>query len=122
MTSPQEPPPGLGPDDAVDVRAEALDVIFDAHQWRLATAQWGRIERMLDAMISALEADDLSALAAVTADLELAGPLRITRIGTVPAVPPPPPVRDQLNRLVHILGEASAVDRREPDDDATSDS
>jgi hypothetical protein len=56
----------------------------------------------------ALAAADLDALAAATADLELAGPLRITRIGATPVVPPTPPVRDLLNRLVFSLGGITA--------------
>jgi hypothetical protein len=87
-----------------DLRAEALDVISDALTWQLVDESWKAIERVLIAMDEALAADDSQALAAATADLELAGPVRITRIGSTPVVPPPQPVRDLLNRLVHSLG------------------
>jgi len=80
---------------------------------------------MLDAIAAALEAGDVEALTAATADMELAGPLRIIRIGTVPIVPPPPPIRERLNRLVHALGGTVVADREEAerigadDDDAS---
>jgi hypothetical protein len=96
-----------------DVRAEAVVVISDALQWRLTAARWQAIEELLAAMDAALAADDLEALTAAVADLELAGPVRITRIGAAPAVPPPLQVRDRLNRLVNSLGGASAANRDE---------
>ena len=125
MDSPHEPSFGGYSHDAADVRTEALDVVSDALQWQLADARWQAIEQMLAAMAAALEVDDLEALAAATADLELAGPLRITRIGATPIVPPPPPIRDRLNRLVHSLGGTVVSGREEAeragaDDDDTS--
>lgn len=95
-------------------RTEALDVISDALQWRLADARWAAIEEVLAAMDAALSANDTEALAAATADLELAGPVRITRIGAVPVVPPPPAIRDRLNRLVHSLGGSPEAHQAEP--------
>jgi hypothetical protein len=109
MGSPDEPPPSWDAGDVAGIRAEALDVLSDALQWRLADVRWQAIGQMLATMDAALAADDLTALSAATADLELAGPLRITRIGATPVVPPPAPVRDRLNRLVHSLGATSAA-------------
>jgi hypothetical protein len=108
MVSPGGPPANSDSGDGADVRAEALDVVSDALQWRLADARWQVIEQVLIAMDAALAAADLDALAAATADLELSGPLRITRIGATPVVPPTPPVRDLLNRLVFSLGGITA--------------
>jgi hypothetical protein len=100
--------------EVFDIRAEALDVISDALGWRLADTRWQAIEPVLVAVDAALTAGDLAALTAATADLELAGPLRITRIGTPPVVPPPPAIRDRLNRLVYSLGGAPAADQEQP--------
>jgi hypothetical protein len=109
-----EPSPRRDSDDVFDVRAEALDVISDALQWRLADARWQAIEQVLVVMEAALTTGDVAVLEAATADLELAGPLRITRIGTPPVVPPPPPIRDRLNQLVYSLGGFPAAKQEEP--------
>jgi hypothetical protein len=114
MSSLDEPGPGGNSAAAGGVRADALDVLSDALSWRLADARWAAIDQVIAAMSAALEADDVAALAAATADLELAGPVRITRIGAVPVVPPPPAVRDRLNQLVHSLGGVPAADQSEP--------
>jgi hypothetical protein len=121
MNYPDEPPPSWDTSDVADARAEALDVISDALQWRLADTRWQGIEQLLVAMGAALEADDLGALTAATVDLELAGPLRMTRIGATPVVPPPPPVRDRLNRLVYSLGGAQATQREAPEQAGSDD-
>jgi hypothetical protein len=89
-----------------EVRTEALDVLSDAILWQLAEARWRAIEQILVAMDAALVRGDMDALAVATADLELAGPLRIIPIG--PAVGPTPAARDLLNKLVHSLGGVSA--------------
>jgi hypothetical protein len=114
MDALDEPSPGWDSGDVFDVRAEALDVISDALQWQLAGPRWQAIEQVLAAMDAALAAGDLTALTAATADLELAGPLRITRIGADPVVPPPPRVRDRLNRLLHSLDGMPGAKQEEP--------
>jgi hypothetical protein len=85
-------------------------VVEDALEWRLHPSRWERIAPIVAALTEALEHGDREALVTATADLELAGPLRITRIGDDPLVPPPPPVRDRLNRLVHTLGDVAVAD------------
>jgi CATRA-associated small protein len=114
MSSLEEPGPGWNPADTGSVRAEALDVISDALSWRLAGTRWAAIEQVLVAMDAALAAGDVTALATATTDLELAGPVRITRIGADPVVPPPPAIRDRLNQLVHSLGGVPAAGQPDP--------
>lgn len=121
MTSADESPPGGESGSDANVRAEALEVVSDALQWRLADARWQAIEQVLVAMDTAVESSDMEALLAATADLELMGPLRITRIGDIPAVPPVPPVRDRLNRLVHSLGDPSEMWPDGPDEAGVDD-
>jgi hypothetical protein len=99
--------------DAAAVRAEALEVLSDALQWRLAGSRWPAIDEVLATMDAALRVNDLVTLAAATADLELVGPVRITRIGATPVVPAPAPVRERLNRLVHVLGGTAVPGREE---------
>lgn len=101
------------------VREEALEVLIEALQWRLTEACWQSIDQSLIAMDTALMASDPAALAAATADVEIAGPVRITKIGD-PQVEPPPPVRDRINRLVHSLGAVQEPQRPKPKD-ATAD-
>jgi hypothetical protein len=123
MVSPDESPAGTDSGHDFDARAEALDVVSDALEWRLTEARWLAIEPVLIAMDAALAAGDLQALEAASADLGLAGPLRITRIGATPVVPPVPPVRDLLNRLVFSLGGTPVPPEPEDagaDDDDTS--
>jgi hypothetical protein len=90
------------------VRAEALDVLHDAFSWKLAGERWQEICRILATMAEALESGNLAGLADATADLELAGPLRIIPVDTAG---PPPPVRDLLNKLVHAIGGVTTDQR-----------
>jgi hypothetical protein len=102
-------------DRAADAWAEALAVVQDALEWQLAELGWQAVEQMLITMHAAVEVGDPRALAAATADLEMIAPVRVIKIGA-PANPPPPPVRDRLNRLVHSLGDASTAQRPQPQD------
>jgi hypothetical protein len=93
-----------------EARADALDVLNDLLEWRLAPQRWERVEQIVDSLVEAIAAGDGDALREATAELELAGPVRITRIGSTPLLPAPERVRDRANHLVHSLGSAS----REP--------
>lgn len=101
------------PSEVTQVRAEALDVLSDALLWQLAEPRWQAVEQILVALDAAVASGDIDALAAATADLELAGPLRIIPIGPPPAGPTPA-ARDLLNKLVHSLGGVTAA-RQEPE-------
>jgi CATRA-Associated Small Protein len=114
MGFPDGPPQRPDDGDFAEARAEALDVVSDALQWRLNEMRWQSLEHILAAMDAAMAASDAAALMAATANLELVGPVRLTRIGATPAVPPPAPVRDRLNRLVHSLSGTPAQEREEP--------
>jgi hypothetical protein len=96
-------------------------VIEDALRWQLPEARWRGIEQALGAIDAALVADDPEALVAATVRLELAGPMRITRIGGAPVVPPPPPLRDRLNRLVFALGGVSLGPQQPTTEDGGAD-
>ncbi len=82
----------------------ALTVLRDMLTWELAPPRWERLAELLDLAAAARESGDLDALRQVVADLELAGPVRITRLGATPAVPAPRPVRERINVLIHELG------------------
>ncbi len=108
--------PGLS--EFAGAQEEALEVLLDVLEWRLTEARWQLIDQSLIAMDAALKAGDPAALATAIADLEIAGPVRIIKIGD-PQGEPPPPVRDRLNRLVHSLG-AARDPQRPQNKDATS--
>ena len=55
-----------------------------------------------------LTTDDEAALRDVTMGVKLMGPIRITRIGDVPLLPPRPRIRERANRLIHSLGGIAA--------------
>jgi hypothetical protein len=118
MSEPGAPVP-WDSSDTDEVRAQALDALSDASSWKLAEERWQEICRVLATMTAALDSGDVEALAVATARLELAGPLRIIRIGATAG--PPPPARDLLNKLVHALGGVTAERRpKEPGDAGTA--
>ncbi|MDZ5446510.1 CATRA system-associated protein [Micromonospora sp. 4G57] len=82
---------------------DALNVLRDVADWRLAPERWERVEDILRSMEEAFAAGDPAGLRAATADLEVHGPVRLRGIGTKPASQPSEPVRDRQNRLVHAL-------------------
>jgi hypothetical protein len=121
MGFPEEPTAGRGRGDAAaSVRAEALDAVSEAQQWQLAEARWQAVEQVLVAMHAALEAGDTQALEAATTELELLGPLRITRIGAAP-VAAPPHVLALLNRMVYTLGGITAAQQQPGGDTGAGD-
>ncbi|MFC4055084.1 CATRA system-associated protein [Actinomadura syzygii] len=95
-----------------EVFAEALAIVREIFEWELAATRWDGAAQVLDALAEAAESDDLAAVRQAVADLELRGPVRITRIGATPVVPPPPPVRERLNHLVHRLSGGPGPERR----------
>jgi hypothetical protein len=115
MVSSEDEP--LSSDSAAYAEAlgAALDALQDALQWQLTDARWAAVEQILDAMQAALESHDLEALVAATTDLELAGPLRLLKIGTKePPVQPQPRTRDRLNQMVDSIGGAKPTGRSRP--------
>ena len=121
MAPPSEPPRDGGAGAMTAAYAEALDVVEDALLWRLTEARWQAIEDVLTAMEAAAAAGDPAALTSATADLELAGPLRLTRIGATPAVPAAAAVHDQLIRLRYSLGGVSVAEQDQADDAGADD-
>ena len=90
--------------DGLAVKADALQITLDVFLWRFGTARWEAVARILADMEAAIAANERQRLASAAAELELIAPLRIIMIGEQPTTPPPPQVRDRLNRLVYALG------------------
>lgn len=87
-----------------ETRADAVAVLTDILEWQLVPQRWERVEQIVDSLAEALAGGDVAAVREATAELELAGPVRATRIGATPLVPVPERVRDRTNHLVHSLG------------------
>ncbi|MEV0168103.1 CATRA system-associated protein [Nonomuraea fuscirosea] len=104
-----------------EATADALDVLEDLPEWELVPARWERVRDILDSLEAALRTRDPEAAREAIADLELSGPVRVTRIGTKPTVPEPEEVRDRRNRLVFSLGGDTLSDQEkdheQPDPD-----
>jgi hypothetical protein len=93
----------MGSDDGAEIRGDARDIAADVLGWRATEDEWQEIGRLVDALIAAMDARDWPALRTATAALEVASPLRVTRLGDERRnrLPPPEPVRERVNRLVH---------------------
>ncbi|HEY0636114.1 MAG TPA: CATRA system-associated protein [Pseudonocardiaceae bacterium] len=88
-----------------ETRDGALEVLGDVLEWRTTSARWAGIAVMVDAMVVAVDTNDWAALRVATVDLELSSPIRVGTVGDKQQDPPPKPVREQVNRLVHSLGK-----------------
>jgi hypothetical protein len=99
---------------AEEIRASAVAVLRHILRWELTEVRWNQVTETIDIAIAADASGDMDALQEATIQLEAAGPVRVTRIGATPQVPPPPPVRERVNNLIHALGEDP--DSRSEDD------
>lgn len=102
-----------------EVMSDALDLLADALHWRLAEARWNQVDAIVQTLEEALAAEDVAQIHAATVELELIGPTRILRIGTVSRLPPPSQVRERIGRAEQRLREMSVDGRRGPDGGAT---
>lgn len=93
-------------DDLAEVRRDALSVLRDVLGWRLSAARWEGIAGSVEALAASLELSDLAAAEGMVIQLELAGPVRVTRIGALPTQPPPAKVRERISQLIHRLSGA----------------
>jgi hypothetical protein len=106
------PPLGSGLRGA-DVSAAVLNVLTDIHDWRLSPARWKLVGDILWEIHSALGSGDEAQLESALVDLELAGPVRIVRIGAaVERIAAPPDIRERINRLQHSI--ATPESRNDP--------
>jgi CATRA-associated small protein len=90
-------------DQPQQVVEDAVHVLADLLLLELSPARWEGIAGILEALAAEVAVSDLSNLGEATIQLELAGPVRITRIGALPTEPPPPRVRERINQLIHTL-------------------
>jgi len=104
-----------------EARDDAVNVLQDLIEWHLAPQRWERVDSIVGSLADALARGDGEALREATAELELTGPVRVTRIGTQSVIPVPERTRDRANHLVHALGGQQEGTRREERADASTD-
>jgi hypothetical protein len=100
--------PGI--DDAA--RDELRLTLRVVPRWKLNHEGWELVQAQLDELKRALESDDRSAFFRQLERLDRLGPARLARLDaddasnpSARAVPPPPPVVELVNTLVHPPGE-----------------
>jgi hypothetical protein len=95
--------------------SEALEILHDILAWRLTPGRWQLVGQIISSMATARAQGDLEDLRRATIDLELVSPVRVIKLGEEQA-PPPEPLREQVNHLIHSLGEdpAKPADGDEP--------
>lgn len=98
-----------------ELRSDLLDVLEDVPAWRLASQRWRQVYKLLEIIGDALAGGDVDALREAIGELELAGPVRITRIGAALTDATPDDVQERVNHLKHVLRPLSQPD------DQTSD-
>jgi hypothetical protein len=90
-------------DEASRARREAIQILGEAKDWQLASTRWVLVSDLLTAFEAALSSGDVEALVAATVELELAGPVRIVRMGSAKPEPASAPLQDRVNELIHSL-------------------
>lgn len=102
------------------VRQAAFDVLSDVLEWQMPSARWVRVAEYIGNLERAVAANDLAALDDAVLELELAAPLRITRVGggSPDKVTAAKDIRERVNRLQHTLVDS----RQEADNEKGSTS
>lgn len=85
----------------------SLGILRELLEWRLAPDRWQAVEAVVGRLAAARAAGDETAFRRAAGELALSGPGRVTRIGTVPAIPAPPRVRERVNHLIHSLTDGT---------------
>ncbi|GAA2592308.1 hypothetical protein GCM10010435_83810 [Winogradskya consettensis] len=86
------------------VRERALQVLQDALLWDLTVTQWTEVGYGLRRLRRACDAGDDRRQRDAVADLEVAGPHRVSGLEDAGRLPAPREVRERINELIHTLG------------------
>lgn len=90
-----------------ELRADALDVLRDALEWRMSADRWTAVATGIDVLTRAVRSSDVARTRDAVYELELRGPVRASGFGD-PPVPAPEPVREDINELIHTLDGRAA--------------
>lgn len=105
-------------EEVAEAKAEALEILGYVRTWQMPPERWAEAEQIIAALTEAVASGDVPAMTEQIVNLELLGPLRITRIGEPGApdlVSAPDPVRERVNHLVYMLGEPARPDPIPPE-------
>ncbi len=94
---------------ASDIRNTVVETLEHVLRLKLAEARWERLAELIEIAIEAQTAGDLDGLKQAADQLELAGPVRVTRIGGDDPIPPPAEIRERANELIYSLQSAQAA-------------
>ena len=81
------------------------DTLTDLDNWSMRPSAWEQIDRLLDQLSTALEAEDMDAVGLLNSELMLYAPRRVSDpdVGEEDTTPPPETTKDQRNQLVHRI-------------------
>ncbi|WP_210588374.1 CATRA system-associated protein [Streptomyces sp. GESEQ-35] len=88
------------------LRQLAVEVLGDVPLWSLKSSNWERVGRGLAGMERTLGAGDVTGFRRAVADVEMAGPHRISGLEEASSLPFPEVYRERVNELIHSLGAA----------------
>jgi hypothetical protein len=103
-----------------EIRASAIRVLDYILRLELTEARWNRVDGILSIAVEAGAAGDFGTLWTATSQLRAIGPVRVIRIGGTPVRPPPPKVRERIERVrvaVVAAGDTGEEDGKGNDDD-----
>jgi len=86
-----------------ELRQTALEVLEDVAHWSLRPSGWERVGGGLAEMERALRAADVKRLRRAVADVEMAGPHRISGVEEAALLPLPQVYRERVDELIHGL-------------------
>lgn len=102
----------MGGDEETGAGTEAVRTLRTVLTWEKPESRWDEIAGILDAAEAAVEAGDADTLADIVGILGAEARERLIPIGGGTPQPPPPPVRERLDRIVHKLSGPSPGNAR----------
>ncbi|WP_454337548.1 CATRA system-associated protein [Streptomyces glaucescens] len=97
-------------------RAAIRKLLVEVMNWSLPPGGWLGVDGEIAVLQSALESGDRETADVAALRLSHMAPLRVGRLGEEP-LPPPPPTRERLNRMVHALNADGDTERDGGGDD-----
>jgi hypothetical protein len=99
-----------------DLRNSTITLLDEVPEWHATTTEWEYLGGLIKAVEEVIAQQDWPRLRKVVDELELARPLRATRLGRQPERPPvlpaSEPVRERVNRLVYDLRTQPSQERQ----------